>query len=74
MDGISIMNNVKLAKEFGEQREKNMLIEVALEEVKKKLEQVTDAGKRGNPNPIRDMIGLLGVLQISFNNHNQNQK
>lgn len=38
MGETSIVTFAKLAKEVGEQREKNMLVEVALEEVKTKLE------------------------------------
>lgn len=42
----SMVTNVELAKEVDEKREKNRLLEVALQEVKTKLDEVFDAAKR----------------------------
>ena len=41
-----MVTNVELAKEFDDKKEKNRILEVSLEEVKKKLDEVDDVAKR----------------------------
>ena len=41
-----MVKNVELSKEVGEKKEKNKLLEEALEEMKVKLEEVVDATKK----------------------------
>ena len=42
----SIVTNEKLAKEVGEKKEKNKLFEEALEEMKSKMEELTEGAKK----------------------------